>query len=430
MFTMRTSLILFYLLVLFLGIALPPGGAEADEPPPLRVGEVRTHGNRMIRSHILTREIPFHRGDIYDEEKLLEARQRIQKIPGVDYSDIRVALSPRDSLLIITVVVTEKSTRNGRPLFRRGYQNKFSFGLEVWERNFRGESEELTGSFLLRGNTLFNASWRNPWIGTGPRIGAALDLFYKDYVYVYDDLGPVFTDAPIERFGGELSLFRNIGDRMIVALGGGFEAARITRLGNFPEPDWVHFATASIMFLYDSRQTRVYPWNGIYLQTVGRELGLGNETVTAHEGLVDLRLFKSIFGRAVLGCHGRLNYRDGDKIPIYRRDHIGGSQTLRGYDFGSFHGYRSFVTGMEARLPVNFSMDLPVEDVLLGMAFHLFADAASAWDDDRDLTVDNFHGTFGAGVVFISEGLSGLRFDYGWRLDDPGRFEFDVTMKF
>jgi outer membrane protein assembly factor BamA len=349
-------------------------------------------------------------------------------LPGVDYSNIRVALSPRDSLLILTVVVTEKPTFNGRPLIRRGYQNKVSFGLEIWERNFRGLSEELTGSFLLRGNTLFNASWHNPWIGTGPRVGLGIDLFYKDYVYVYDELGPVFTDAPIERFGGEMSLSRSFGANARLSIGGGFESAKITRQGNFPKPDWETFATVSASFLYDSRHTRIYPWNGIYLRTTAREIGQGNENVTSHEGIVDLRLFKSIFGRAVLAGHGRLHYRDGDKIPIYRRDHIGGSMTLRGYDYGSFHGYRSIVTGVEGRLPVNFSIDLPVEKVLLGMAFHLFADAATAWEDE--LSIDNFHGTFGAGVVFISEGLSGVRFDYGWRLDDPGRFEFDVMMKF
>jgi len=427
---MRYRLLLPYLLLVTFFTALPSGETAASDPHDLKIGEIRVHGNHRIRPYILTREIPFDIGDPYDEDKLLEAQGRIQKIPGVDYSAIRVALNPRDSLLILTVVVTEKPTFNGRPLIQRGYQNKVSFGLELWEKNFRGVSEELSGSFLLRGNTLFNASWRNPWIGTGPHIGVGMDLYYKDYVYVYDDLGPVFTDAPVERFGGELSLFRNLGDDMIVSIGGGFESAKVTRLGDFPAPDWETFGTVSVTFSYDSRHTPMYPWNGICFHASGRELGLGNEDVSSREGLVDLRLFKSLFGRTVLGGQGRLNYRDGDHIPIYRRDHIGGSQTLRGYDFGSFSGYRSLVSGVEFRIPVNFSMDLPVEDVLLGMSFHLFADAASAWDDDKDLSIDNFHGTFGAGVVFLSEGLSGIRFDYGWRLDDPGRFEFDVSMKF
>ena len=427
---MRHHTNILYFVAVFLLIAPWPSGTDASEQAALRVGEIRVHGNQKIKTHILRREIPFKRGDILVEEALEKAHQRIRKIPGVDYSNIRVAISPRDSLLILTIVVTEKPTFNGRPLIQRGYQNKMSFGLEIWEKNFRGESEELSGSFLLRGNTLFNASWRNPWFGIGSRLGISLDLFYKDYVYVYDDLGPTFTDAPIERFGGEISLFRNVGDKTQISIGGGFETQKITRLGDFPVPNWETYAIVSAAFSYDSRQTPIYPWNGIYLQTIARELGPGNENVNAHEGLVDLRLFKSIFGRAVLAGHSRIHYHDGDKIPIYRRDHIGGSHTLRGYDYGSFHGYRSIVTGVEGRIPVNFSIDLPVENLLLGMAFHVFADAASAWDDNKNLTVDNFHGTFGAGVVFISEGLSGLRFDYGWRMDDPGRFEFDVRMKF
>ncbi|MFH1754783.1 MAG: BamA/TamA family outer membrane protein [Candidatus Latescibacterota bacterium] len=410
--------------------AVLSGASQAGDPFAPRIGDIRLHGNNKIRSYILLREIPFTRGDLFDEAKLDRAHQRIRAIPGVDYSNFRVAYSPRDSSLILTLIVTEKPTFNGRPLIRRGYQNKMSFGLELWEKNFRGHSEKLSASVLLRGNTLINVSWRNPWVGAGPRVGLGVNLFYKDYIYVYDDVGPLFTGAPIERYGGEVVLFRDLGSWMNISLAGGFESAKISPHGELPEPDRTTFATASLTFRYDSRRTPIYPWNGMYFEASAKELGPGSENVSCHEGLLDVRLFKSVAGRAVLAGHSCLLYRNGDKIPIYRRDHLGGAVTLRGYDYGSFHGNRSLLSGVEGRLPVNFSMNLPVEDILLGMAFHVFADAAAAWDDDDDLSSDNVHGTFGAGVVFISEGLSGIRFDYGWRLDDPGRFEFDVVMKF
>ncbi|NIM20326.1 MAG: BamA/TamA family outer membrane protein [Candidatus Latescibacteria bacterium] len=421
----RTILIFGMLL-----IAWTPALPETSETPPFRVGQIRVYGNEKIRTHILRREIPFRRGDLFDEEELDEARSRIQKIPGVDYSEVRAAYSPRDSSIVLSIIITEKSTFNGRPLFRRGYQNKISLGLELWELNFRGRSERLSGSFLLRGNTIVTASWENPWIGTGPRVGVGVRLTYEEYKYVYGDLGKALEDASIERLHAKLRIFRKLGSRTRITLSGGIESVRSSTPGVTLEPERDTYPTVAISFVHDSRDSPTYPWNGVYFRAKGEEVGPGSETFSIHEGTADLRLFKSLAGRGVIAGHGRLRYRDGDRMPAYRREHIGGAQTLRGYDYGSFHGTRSIVSGIEGRLPLNFSRNLPIEDVLIGIAFHAFADAAVAWEDNEDLSTRNFHGTFGAGVILLAKGASGLRFDYGWRLDDPGRFEFDIGMKF
>ncbi len=423
-----------YVLLLgpFFALAAPgPAPGEEAGTPPLRVGKIVVYGNKRIRSYILEREIPFKSGDLFDEEKLRKARVRLRKVPGVDYSEVRVAYTPKDSSLLISVIVTEKPTFNGRPLIRRGQQNKISLGLELWEKNFRGRSEKLTGSFLLRGNTIVTASWENPWIGSVPHLGTGVNLFYKKYNYVYDDVGSAFADAPIERYGAELELFRQLGEDTRVSLSGGFESVESTVSGATLDAEGKDtYSIVSLCLRHDSRRNPVYPWNGIFFRAVAQEIGWGNETVSIREETADLRLYKSLFGRGIIAGHGWLRYRDGDRIPFYRREHIGGSQSLRGYDYGSFHGTSSIVTGIEGRLPINFSMNLPAEDMLLGFAWHAFADAATAWENDKNLSLQNFHGSFGVGVILLSLSSSGFRFDYAWRLDGPGRFEFDIGMKF
>jgi outer membrane protein assembly factor BamA len=396
----------------------------------LKIKDIRIFGNDHIRSHILLREIPFARGDTLDDAKLAQARENIRRIPGVDYSDINVSFLTRDSSITLTLMITERSTFNGRPLYQRGQQNKFSFGLELWEKNFRGRSETLSGFILLRGNTVAGLLWENPWFGSGPRLGAGLDFWYKKYLYVYDDVGPVYQDASIERFGSQFRLFYEPGGNGRLTLAGGIETVHSPISGLTVEDDRDTYATVSVNYRYDSRSDHIYPFKGLYIETGAEEIGPGSSRITVQEAKADLRAFQNLGSRGIVALQGRLRHRDGDRIPIYRREHLGGSRTLRGFDYGSFHGASSIITSLEGRLPINFSKEHPAGDVLLGFAWHLFADAGTAWDRNQDLSMRNFHGSFGIGCLLFSKAGHGLRLDYGWRLNGPGRFELDVGMKF
>jgi outer membrane protein assembly factor BamA len=272
--------------------------------------------------------------------------------------------------------------------------------------------------------------WENPWLGSGPRFGLGLDLLYRDYLYVYDDAGPQFEDADIERFSTQLRLFYDPGGPVRLTTAVGLESVHSPVAGVTVQDDRDTYASFGVTFRYDSRTDRLYPFNGLYFEAKAEEIGLGNRQITVHEAFFDLRAFKSIGGRGILASQGRLRYRDGDNIPIYHREHLGGSLTLRGYEFGTFHGASSVITSLEGRLPINFSQHQPAGETLLGFAWHLFADAGMAWDDNKDLAIHNFHGGFGVGCFFSSHTGHGIRFDYGWRLDDPGRFYVEIDMKF
>jgi outer membrane protein insertion porin family len=419
------------ILCLFQALASPARAETGDFAyTPLRIKDIRIYGNTRIRSFILRREIPFQHGDTLDDAKLAEARKRLRRVPGVDYSDLAVSYQPQDSSVSLTLIITERSTFNGRPLIQRGQQNKMSFGLELWDKNFRGRSETLSGFFLLRGNTMAGLLWENPWLGGGPRLGAGLDLWYKKYLYVYDDAGPRFRDASIEWFGSSLRLFYEPGRAGRITLAGGFETVQSPVAGMTVSDDRDTYAALSVNYRLDSRSDPVYPFDGVYVEAGAEEIGAGQSRISVHETRLDLRTLRSLWDRGIVAVQGRILHRDGDPVPLYYRQHLGGSRTLRGFDFGSFHGASSIVTSVEGRLPVNFSRAYPASQVLLGLAWHLFADAGMAWDRDRDLAVRNFHGSFGVGGYLFSKAGSGLRLDYGWRLDGPGRFELDIGMKF
>lgn len=394
-------------------------------------GPVKVHGNRAVQSYIIEREIPFRPGDAFDVEAFKDARTRIRTLPGVDHANIDPVFVGEDSTVAIAIYITEKPAIEGKFRFERGYEDKLSWGLTMTHENFRGRNERLKGSFLLRGNQVYEGEWQNPWVATRYRIGAGLRGFYKDYDYVYADAGPALVGAGIVRYGGELAVFYSRGGASRAFGAVGFERVEGRIAGVTLEPDGDNTVIVSLGAVLDGRDSPRFPWLGGYLEVVGRQIGPGQEAFHIFEGTIDARGFVPVLDRVVVAGQSALTYRDADRIPLYRRAHIGGSGTLRGYDYGSFHGDNSWVNSAELRIPVNFSREDPVEDALLGLAVHVFADAAAAWDRGDDVDADSFHAGYGVGMTLLNKNIPGLRLDYGRHSgSSEGHWEFDVGLKF
>ena len=397
---------------------------------PARTGEVRVYGNEKVKTYVIRREIRLRTGEAYDPSEVQRARRRIEKIPGVDFSDIRVGYTPLDSSLSLTVIVTERSTFEGFPLIRRGLEDKFSFGLRVADSNFRGCSERISAFALFRGNTAFGLAWENPWLGQGPRIGLGIRGGYRQYEYVYDDLGEALDGAEIRRASGEASVFYTFDSGLRPYLAAGYEQVESDEPGATVIPDRDRFATLSLGLQYDGRSSRIFPWSGWYFDAAATEIGPGDDRFSIFDGLADLRTYLPILDRLVFAVQGRGRLRDGDTIPSYLRQHLGGGLTIRGYDFGSFHGVNSVVTGAELRVPVNFARQRTVEDLLVAVSVHLFADAGAAWERDQELVGELWHSGYGLGLQIMNAQVEGLRVDYGWHQGSNGRWHVEIGARF
>ncbi len=285
-------------------------------------------------------------------------------------------------------------------------------------------------SALFRGNTVLRGIWENPWIGQGPRIGVGVGADYENYLYVYDDLGGVFEGKRIQRGGGQFSVFYSFRPEFRVFSRLGYEQAKGEIDGMTVKPDGDRFGTVTLGTRYDGRDSRLFPWSGLFVNAEIAGIGPGDEAYSIVAGKLDTRLFFALFGRTVFGLQARAAVKDGNNIPIYLREHLGGGLTIRGYDFGTFNGVNSVVTGAEYRIPINFSRDRTVEDVLFAASFHLFADAGAVWEQGESLETDKWHGGYGAGFHFLNSWVRGLRVDYGWHNGGEGRLHVEVGAKF
>lgn len=410
--------------------------AASTVPTPVRsveefrTGAIRIYGNKKIKSYIIRRAIPLKTGEPFTSTGLDQSREKLRALPGIDYSEIRVAHSPDYLTLNLSVIITEKSARSGTLLIERGYQNKMSFGVTAEERNFRGRSERVHASVLLRGNRVIEAGWANPWLG-GTRVGLALDGHFKSYRYVYDDVAPPLRGAQVKRWGGLIELSRTLGGTGLTMAGTlGYEDVSGAVAGLTVDADGDRHVSVGARLTHDNRDEPVFPWSGARVSAGIRRVAVGDDAAALTEGSVHASAFHSVASRLVLALSAGYTGRDGANIPAYRREHLGGARTLRGYDYGSFNGVSAVVGTVECRMPLNFSPSRSVGDVLAGISTHVFVDAATAWESGESLSADRLRGTFGLGVALLSTDLPGIRLDYGWHPESSGRLEVDVGMKF
>jgi len=409
--------------------SLPITPVSAEQP--MKTGEIRISGNHKIKTYILRRAIPLVSGRPFNEAKVGEARRNVREIPGVDYSEVRVTYSPVDSALSLNVRITEKSALHSFPMMRRGLENEFTFGAWVTENNFRGRSEKLGASLLVVNGVVAAAFWENPWLGSGLRFGVGAGADYKRYRYVYDDLGGVFDGSLIQRVGGEFQLFYTFGWGLRLYAAAGYEWAEGDRTAVTNDPDGDRFPVFPVGVRYDGRGSDRWPWSGWYLHADVTAVGPGDDLYSIISTRFDLRAFLPIFDRTVFGVQIRADVNEGDRIPVYMREHIGGGLTLRGHEYGDFNATSAIVTGAEFRIPINFNRRRTVEDLTFAASLHLFVDAGAAWElgespDDREL----WNAGYGLGILLLNKWVKGLRVDYGWREGWEGLWHFEIGAKF
>ena len=95
-----------------------------------------------------------------------------------------------------------------------------------------------------------------------------------------------------------------------------------------------------------------------------------------------------------------------DVLPDSEKFVIGGSDSLRGYDYGEFEGDRMLFMNAEYRFDVL--------EVLQGV---IFCDVGQAWDKGESLNFSDFNVGYGVGVRVNVPVLGVVRLDYGFSKD-------------
>jgi outer membrane protein assembly factor BamA len=413
-----------YLLITFYSLALPTGaaGATVDNGSITWaygwvVDSITVAGNQKTKTFAILREMETRPGDVLNE-LAIERDSRYLSDLGL-FANIKIEA---DSLEIghcaLRIQVIERSIfflKTIVPILNYDFDRKgFEYGVKWDDRNFRGRKENLGISFKrdAQDNTSISFAWSAPWLGwrhIGVTAGAS-------YFLRADTLESIST---LRRYGFGTSVAYPLTSSRISL------AQFISRIGidqrwigiwGKGEQDQV-FITPLLGLLLDSRNSRLKPTAGRYfLVSVLMTRSITGEKQLYYQLNNDVRLFRSLADKQVIGLQSNLLYQFGD-FPDHSSVSIGGPSTIRGYaddEFSGFHRWYQSAEWRYALLPKKIFRLPIVKYVDFGVHLVMFLDGGIVWKDETEFQLKRFHSGAGFGLRLYSPYQDVVRLDLGF----------------
>lgn len=401
-------------LVVFLTGLSGSAGAQSYFAFPLPYGkivrEIRIRGLVETPESTVIRLLESKVGEPYTEETEDHDRRYLDRLglfaavqadPVVVGDEVFLTLSIRELPNFVPFPKLTISDTNGT-----------SGGMGVRMANLLGRTLSLSGSFRLGGATHADVSLETPWRPPGEQsYGVHYD--YRDRRDKHD----IHRENSHEL---ELRLGVNLhSDWMLSARGGYLSFGSDTPGITLSPTNRDHTPHLGAVLEYDHLDSASVPrngWRGIFDVTQnGGFLGGDGDFVTAQ---FDLRRYQSLAHRhgLVLFTFASLQSgRVGGDLPVYRDFHIGGTNTVRGWESGARQGKNQFINTVEYRYDLLHPRLFRVRKYSLyyGLQLAAFADLGTAWNEGGDFTRNVIAGG-GVGIRFLVPFLDVIRLDFGF----------------
>jgi outer membrane protein assembly factor BamA len=413
---------IWVLFVFCLSLGLAPAllhpSENQDSPEGKIIKEIRFEGLKRTKEYIITRELISQVGEPMSQDNIDREFNRLVTLDI--FSNILIEPELTEDGVILTYRFTENFPVMVLPAFRITDENGISVGGNIKTTNLLGRNIFLSGGMVFGGTKEVELRLRELW-AFGNHFGYLLEYYHRER----DNL---VTDS-FER-SNEFTLMVQgyLSERWRV--GGGFESLNIRsdRPGTTLDPDG-HDRTARFnLFLnYDNRDkfpnTRSGWWNAIKLSYDSK---LFNSYSNFFQVDFDIERYQPLpfgerHGLAIFSFTTLRSGTVGETVAPWQVFGIGGTNTVRGWEFAARKGKNQFINTLEYRYtllkmrPVKLPLGI---NWRVGLGVALFGDLGIGWDTASQFRAKNFIGGVGAGIRIIMPVIGMLRFDVG--IGQPG----------
>ncbi len=405
-----------------------------DEGSPTQVGDIIIQGNFRTQAEVITRELTFSSGDPLSLSKLLESRRRLSQLSLFSH----IAMDPHFEDIPgeqdVVVALTERKPKAFN--FGAGYgsEDKLRGFVEYTHNNIAG----LHRQFRMRAQASFIEqrylmNFREPRL-FGTLTNATAGLSQADEEHESFDVRRTSLQGGVERL-----LWEHVRGFLTYS----FDIERLSDVDSGAELGEFDRGTHNIAAVLgtiqrDTRDKIVDPHRGT-LQRLSFEVAdivLGSEVSYVKLTGATQWFFPLAWETvAALSFQGGIAEAFGTtgEVPISRRFFLGGSTTIRGYDFervgptapdGTPTGGDLYVlANLEWRVPLYKSFGVV-----------LFTDVGNVFRAIDDFRPGQIKGSVGLGLRYRTP-IGPIRLDYGHKLDPQGneasgRFHFSIGQAF
>jgi outer membrane protein insertion porin family len=409
------------------GIALRPVNLEISETGTIKVEtaltkieEIVLEGNEKTKDHVILRELSFTPGDILDFVEVSSSLQKVFMLGYFDEISYNVLEGKDPDSAILTIEMKERKT--GSADFGAGYSSKNGlFGyIDISDDNFLGNGQRANLFFEIgRGTRSYKVGFHEPYLfSDGTSFGVNIYNEHDDIELTYkEEDGSVSGTQHV--FGGNVSLGRRLGDTSRASLT--LRADSYTFSGDIADyEDSFRLLTIGAGVSDNTTNHPFKPSQG-YKSNFNFETGFTFADQVSTYSKITLQhsryyeLFDLFDDNVVLAVRGLDGRALSGTLPNSEMFKIGGSETLRGYNYGD-----KGLVG-DKMLLLNTELRFPIYDFVSGV---VFADIGKAWEPNKEINLLDMldSNSFGVGVR-LDTPLGLLRLDYGWGLNEEAKRE-------
>jgi outer membrane protein insertion porin family len=446
--------------------------------PLVHIGRIEVRGNTKTSDKVVRRELLITEGQLYSETGIEDSRKRVLALGFFERVDVSTEKSALPDVVDLYFEVAERPT--GTFQIGAGFSSIESFiaTAQIQQANLFGRGQSLSLQAQVSGlRQLINIRFFEPYL-FGTDWSGSVDLY--DQLRIFDSFSQTST-------GGQLTvgypiiapwlLRANVTYtaeqvKVTTTQGGTFlgTSAALTFFQRLPLANLFNAGFLSSLrfsLVYDSRDNRLFPTNGIFLQgsteVADKTLGSENEFIRHR---LNARFYYNLGNNWVLKSNtewGHVSSPRESGVPIFARFFLGGIFDVRGYRLRSL-GPRLPLTanldpnsnlirnganiGGNMQLYSNFELEFPILEKVgirgvvffdAGNAFNLeslYCDAASGGGAlatvvspcNRNLL--KLRTSYGTGIRWFSP-LGPLRFEWGFPInrlsyEESSVFEFTI----
>jgi outer membrane protein insertion porin family len=428
-----------------------PGAVDVnyrvDEGVQSYVNLINIQGNNRTKDRVIRRELAVKPGDVFDTTLVNVSRQRLENL---NYFQ-RVELAPASTIVPgrkdLNIVVEEK--RTGSFNFGAGFSTIDSLVgfAELQQTNFDlfnwpsfvggGQRFRVRGQYGLERKD-FVASLTEPWF-LGYRLSVGVEGYYREANFLSDVYDQNNYGAA---FQARRQIWRSLSGRLEYRIEG-------IRIFNVDEDNagqvirdsaGTHTKSAfSGALTWDTRDSLFLTRKGELIELAGFIAGgaLGGTVQDYGISLEGSKYFLLPFDIIFL-VKGELavvdSWGDSDDVPIFDRLYLGGSNTLRGFNYrevGPVDEFDNPIGGSSLGY-ITFEVTFPI---ISRVRFAVFSDFGFVNPTSYDFDTSNVNGDIGFGVR-LDLPIGPIRFDYGYPIlyesfnGPPGKFNFNIGYQF
>ncbi len=394
----------------------PSVGAQDEtvvsEPWGGIIGELRFEGLKRTKEFVVARELVSKVGEPCLQANLDQDEENLHQLDI--FSSMEIEAVPGPDGVVVHYKFVELLTFLPSVGLRFSDETGVSAGAGVKMPNFQGKDIFLSARFLVGGYTELELWVENPW-AWGNRWGYKAEYYHREK----DNLVENFFETSDEIYltsGPNLGKYGRVGGIL------SFLSIRSDKNGKTISPNNHDLASRLGLYLgYDSLDAFVGTtkgwWNEIVL-TQALEIFRNSSTYTQID--LDLRRYQRLADRHTLTGFSLTTVRSGTvgvDVAPWEQFGIGGTNTVRGWNFASRKGKNQMLNTVEYRYtlfkPRGWNLPLGIK-YRGGLALAAFADWGIGWDDAPDYAANNFIEGYGFGLRLLLPIVGVARFDLAW----------------